>query len=327
MAVTQVTTRNVVIENVTQIPKSAAKVAAAFLVLQPYPYVVGHDLFRAPQAHYFQEPEVQIQPWKGSLVVITNAIPLSDAKDIRRVKQAQFFQEPETQLAPQKGFLLATLTSYAQVASPLYTQRAVVFENVSQITSWKGTLPVINVSASVPQSSDVFSGHDTQGWPLESYEPPTYPLQWKSNPVVINSFPVYNPAIDRRSKQALYFPDVEFTVQPWRSNVVVLNTFPVYVPSHDVQRQRQAYYAPEPESYLKTAPYNALIINGTVAPFSVSPPPPTISVWTADAVNVTADSVAFTWDGADLINGGASGIQPIGSKGGVAYTISEILRF
>jgi hypothetical protein len=324
MAVTQVTTRNVVIENVVQIPKSAAKVAAAFLVLQPYPYVVAHDLFRTHQALYFQEPEVQIQPWKGSLVVITNATPISPAKDARRAKQATFFPEVETQIAPQKSYL-NTLASYAQVASTLYSSKSLLVENVTRITSWKGTINVLNVAQGVPQSSDVFSGHDTQGWPLESFEPPTFLQTWKSNAVITNSFPVYTPATDRRSKQALYYPDVEFYIQPWKSNVVVLNTFPVYNPAID-RRSKQSLFFVEPESYLKVAPFNQVIINGTIAAFVGAVVPPTLSVWTADATSITCDSIFFTWDGADLINGGASG-TPQNAKNQISYTVSPILRF
>ena len=53
---------------------------------------------------------------------------------------------------------------------------------------------------------------------------------------------------------------------------------------------------------------------------------PVVSAWTADATHVTADSVSFTCDGADLINGGGTDIPQPPSKG-PAITKSQYLRF
>ena len=61
-------------------------------------------------------------------------------------------------------------------------------------------------------------------------------------------------------------------------------------------------------------------------PTAIGPSPPDFSVWTTDSTAITADSVSFTCDGADLINGGSSGSVPQ-KGGGIAYTVSQILRF
>jgi hypothetical protein len=49
-----------------------------------------------------------------------------------------------------------------------------------------------------------------------------------------------------------------------------------------------------------------------------------VSAWTADSGIVTADSINFTCDGADLINGGGT---PEIEKGGPAKNVSQYLRF
>ena len=52
--------------------------------------------------------------------------------------------------------------------------------------------------------------------------------------------------------------------------------------------------------------------------------PPVVSAWTADATKVTADSINFTCDGADLINGGGTDVA---NPGGLARSVSQYLRF
>ena len=53
--------------------------------------------------------------------------------------------------------------------------------------------------------------------------------------------------------------------------------------------------------------------------------PPDFSVWTTDSTSITADTLNFTCDGADLINGGDSGAKI--RTGGLSYTVSQILKF
>ena len=253
---------NVVVDNVTLLPKSGAARAAASLVLQPHPYVPGNDVARALQAKFFQEPETQISAWKGSRIVIDESL-YRVANDVQRIPQAKFFQEPEVYLQPQKGYLV-TLSTYATVPQITSAPRSLVIENTSVIQPWLGSSVVINVSPGVVQSSDVFYSQDTQGWPIESFEPPVAIQPWRSSFVVINSFPSYVPGHDvQRATQAKFFPEVEFTIQPWRSNIVVLNRFAAYVPGTDVQRARNALYFQEPESFQRPAPFNELITNGS----------------------------------------------------------------
>lgn len=64
-----------------------------------------------------------------------------------------------------------------------------------------------------------------------------------------------------------------------------------------------------------------------IAPI-IPPPqqgPPDFSVWTTDSTSITADTLNFTCDGADLINGGDSGAKI--KTGGISYTVSQILKF
>ena len=70
-----------------------------------------------------------------------------------------------------------------------------------------------------------------------------------------------------------------------------------------------------------------VVIAQIVPPSGPIPPNPfiqTISAWTTDAVNVTADSINYTCDGADLINGG--GFSEAETTG-PARNVSQYLRF
>jgi hypothetical protein len=61
-----------------------------------------------------------------------------------------------------------------------------------------------------------------------------------------------------------------------------------------------------------------------------SPVGPHRSVWTTDATKITADTINFTADGADLINGGGTPIDEkpgTSAQGGLAYNVSQYLRF
>lgn len=49
-----------------------------------------------------------------------------------------------------------------------------------------------------------------------------------------------------------------------------------------------------------------------------------VSAWTADSAIVTADTINFTCDGADLINGGGT---PLIEKARPADNVSQYLRF
>jgi hypothetical protein len=69
-----------------------------------------------------------------------------------------------------------------------------------------------------------------------------------------------------------------------------------------------------------------LIFNVPPIPPPVIVQAPIVSVWTTDSTVITADSLNYTADGADLINGGSSGASPQ-KKGGIAYTVSQWTRY
>lgn len=53
-----------------------------------------------------------------------------------------------------------------------------------------------------------------------------------------------------------------------------------------------------------------------------------LQIWTADSTSITADTVNFTADGADLINGGGAAIiEPVnhGARNRLAYTVTAQL--
>jgi hypothetical protein len=84
------------------------------------------------------------------------------------------------------------------------------------------------------------------------------------------------------------------------------------------------------QQYDKTNQPQLVFVPVVFIPPVIAPPvliqAPIVSVWTTDSTQVTADSICFTADGADLVNGGSSGASPQKS-GGIAYTVSQWTRF
>jgi hypothetical protein len=316
--------QNVVIENITVLPKSAAKVAAAFLVLTTLPITPAKDVTRLkPQARYFQETEVFVKPQTGSLNTLGLGGGYNATKDVRRQSQAKVFSEPDTFLKTAPiSTIAAELTPVppALQISPYYTPQ-VVIENLITVKSQRGSRIVID-AAGTPTSADLLSGMDTIGWPPEPDF--FFAVQQKGTPGVINSFPVYNPATDvRRAKQALAFAEAETFLKTAPSYNVTLNVTP-YNPARDVtrlkvqakyfqeadtfalarrgftpavsftpysfatdvRRAKQSLYFEEQPTQVRIEPYNALIINGTAIP----PPSPPILSGVAGPLSAT-----LTW--------------------------------
>lgn len=60
------------------------------------------------------------------------------------------------------------------------------------------------------------------------------------------------------------------------------------------------------------------------------PPPNILALWTADTTVITTDTLYFTADGANLINGGGTDIReapPTGNFNKLSYTVSAVIPF
>ena len=304
-----------IIENVTFLPKSAAKNAAAFNVLNTGPVTYQHDVRRATQAKVWSEPEtfVSLMP---KFTITTHITPYAAGTDLQRRAQMKVFSEPETFPQAQRSYLLSTLIlppTITSAAQTVFIPHSVFVENISWIKAQRGNLVVVllGVPAFVG-SADIFSGQDTYGWPLESLEPPTFVSPQRASPLVLNTFVAYNPATDpARRQQSKWFGEPETFPQAQRGYYLVVNqtafaynpatdvtrlrrqskffseedTFPrpqprfvggpqynfiVYNPATDVRRALQAKWYTDPDWFLRPAPFNALVINGTAAS-AVSP--------------------------------------------------------
>ena len=294
--------RPIIVENVTQWPKSAAKVAAAFLVLTSLPVTPQKDVKFARQAKVFVEQESYIQPQRGCFVTVISPAPYSPAKDVRRRPQDKTFIEQESFVQPQRGYLLATL---AANAIPSQIQISVinhVTENVSWVKQQRGTAVVLAQVAPIVQNSDIFISQDTYGWPPDPID--FFSPGQRGTNAVLNSFPVYNPATDvRRRPQDKTFVEGDSFVQQQHINYVVNNTFPYnpgtdaarlrpqakvfvegdafirpraplsnsikftpYAFATDVRRAKQQQVSQEVDTFTRPLPFNELVTNGTAAP-------------------------------------------------------------
>ena len=253
------------VENVTVLPKSAAKVAAGFLILTTVQYNPAPDVQRAKQAKFFEEPATFVKTQQPSNLVVLRGTPVTynPATDVRRATQAKVFEEPAVFLKPQYSnpLVLAAFVTQPQIFQSV---RNICIENASVVKAQKGTLVVLSQAPLITGSSDIFCGQDTYGWPKESAEPETFAKTQRGFPVITNAFTSYNPATDvRRAQQAKYFQDPEVFLPPTHINYVVNNTFP-YNPAIDVTRlKHQALYFPEPDTFLKTKGPLSIALNFT----------------------------------------------------------------
>lgn len=302
----------VVVENVIVLPKSAAKVAAGFLVLTTLPITPATDVRRQPQAKFFQEPDSFAQAQRSSFPVITNSLkPYNQATDVRRAPQAKALQEPDVFPQAQKGNLITTITAVSAPVPITLQRKTFTVETISVVKSQRGTPLVIGNGPTpvIVQSSDLLSGNDTYGWAspdqFDFFAPP-----WKVTELVVNTFPAYNPGADaKRTSQAKAFQEPDQFAQTQRIAPNIINlfgynpatdvtrlikqakwfeepasfvktqgtlgalNFKAYIPGTDVQRAKQAKVFQEPDIFTRTAPFSAIIINGTAIP---PPLPPTL---------------------------------------------------
>lgn len=296
----------IVVQNVMIFPKTAAKVAAAFLVITTLPVSVQNDVRRQPQAKVFSEPEVFAQAQRGSLTVVLTPTPppYNQANDVRRRRQEKVFSEPEVFAQPQKSFVAINLTPAPIPGFVGYAARAVVIENVSIVKQQRTGFVVLGQLPPLVQSSDIFIGQDTYGWPPEPNEF-FFPAQ-RPNPVVFNNFVAYNPATDvRRLSQAKVFSEPETFIQSQRNNYVINNTF-AYNPATDVTRlKHQAIYFAEPETFVRPrAPLSVTLNFKAYVPGT--------DVRRAKQAVYFQDPETFprVWTNNKLITEGVSGITP-----------------
>jgi hypothetical protein len=288
------------VENTTYLGVPAWKKSANFVALTGLPVTYQNDVRRQGQAKYFAEPETFLSTMKGNLLV-TGTV-LSQTQDVQRQRQAKFFQEPDFFVSTQKSFVLVTLAAYPPGLQQFTSQTAIVVENLLWTKPQRGSLNTLGLGPIAPQSSDIYCGQDTYGWPPESADPPTFPKTQAGAPLVYNNFVVYNPANDFRRPQAKYFEEPASFPLPQRTNPVLLSflaynptidviwrksqarwfqepetfvstmprfagsgtyNYTIYNPAIDVQRARQARYFVDPDIFLRPAPFSAIIINGT----------------------------------------------------------------
>jgi hypothetical protein len=323
-----------VVENVVTLPKSAEKVAAGFLVLTTFAvYNPATDVVKPPrQAKYFAEPEVFLSAMPA-FKAATNRSAYTTSTDIRRQAQAKYFADPEvfTKNQPSNNIVvLSTVSNAAQLPTVFRQVRYVFLESQTIVRSQKPARVVWDVPIIPPSSgtADVFRGQDTSGWPQEMFDPPVFVSRAPFSTIVLNTYTQYSYATDvQRARQGKYFQDPEIVIsiqKGWFGGGPAQN-FVAYNPATDVQRRHQGLYFPDPEVYLRPAPFDQLIINGTIAPYVPAPQPPTISDYTADSNQVTADSINYSCDGADLSNNGAVDIPetpPGQSSNRLAYSVS-----
>jgi hypothetical protein len=259
------TITSVTVENTTLLPRTAAKIAAALLVLQPYPYVVGHDVQRYPHPSFYPEPETFIQPQKLlPSVTLHPSFQYNANLDVQRAPQAKVFSEPEIFPQQQRGSPTVVLVSYPTPQYLITSVRSILAENVSTFRGQRGSLVVVLSQAAAPNvPADIFNGQDTFiGWPTDSFEPPTFPQQWKASAIVLNSFTAYNPAHDvQRLPQAKFFAPDDTFPQPWKTNVTILNGSAQYIYANDFRITQQKVYS-EPEVFAQAWRSNQVILNG-----------------------------------------------------------------
>lgn len=296
---------NIIVEQVSIFPKTAARVAAAFLILTSVQLTPATDVRRLPQAKVFGEPEVFAQAQKGSnVVILTQYAPYQAGMD-KRAPQAKFFGEPEVFSAPQRGNLLVIETAavpYNQATDARRYQKAFFGEpDEPRFYGQRFSQLVLNTAPAAPTSGDILLGQDTYGWP--PIEDVWAPAQ-RPSAVILNGFTTYNSALDvRRAPQAKFFGEPEVFAQAQRLYSLVDDTaaynprtdvrllraqarvfgepevflkaqgglslavnFTPYVPGNDVRRAVQAKAFADPEIFSRSAPFNALIVNGAAAP-------------------------------------------------------------
>jgi len=192
-----------------------------------------------------------------------------------------------------QGFLVTMITAGPQLAD--FTQQAVV--TPSQ--------PFHSIAPSAPVNPGFFFAQpqfDTTQIPARLIKPPAVAAKNRNQ-----QFVTAGPSPSDQLAQQQIQPQLNAGALPGPSKKIQ----PTIIFAFEQQYDKNSY----PLVFTVPTIYNPPII----------PPPvigqPDISVWTTDS-QITADSIAFTCDGADLINGGAT--QVPGFEGDrPAYTVSS----
>lgn len=287
--------KSVIIENVTHLPKTQAKIAAGFLVLTSLPTPQPLDVTRLkPQAKVFIEPDSWVNQQRGQLLAIQPQSPAN--LDVTRLRgQAKVFVEPEPFANAQRGS--SNVLQPSQIVVPtqiLASLRTVIVENVSWVHPQRSSPLVTNVPQVVVTSGDIFISQDVYGWPESD---PVWINPARGSFVVDNSFTQYNPGTDaRRAKQSQYFQEPDAWSNPQGQHTTVLNfayifvtdvtrfgkqskwfiepdafvrpqaplspalNFKSYVPGTDIRRAKQALYFEEPPAFVRSFPANLVVI-------------------------------------------------------------------
>ncbi len=182
----------VIVENVSLLPKTAARTAANLLVLQSYP--PPPQIFASKRVVQVENP-TRVQPWKGSLLVL--------------------------------GTGPNALTADIFIGQDTYGWPVEMFEAPTFPQAWKYNSVIYN-----SYSTYVFANDRRAKQAVVFYEEDTFFKQWKSSQVLLNTFIPYVPGTDvARAKQALYFtdPEIFFGAQP-KNPIVIGGTSALVMP-------------------------------------------------------------------------------------------------
>ena len=313
MAATQYSSNPVVTENTVFLGKTAAKVAAALLVLTTFPVTPAHDARRATQAKWFDEAPTFVAQRRPFPVSI-NITPYVPAKDVRRATQGKVWSDPDNFTSRQPSFSVVTLATYAAPAQQFRSTQAVLAETFTSIRPQRSWLTTLGNGPIPVQSSDILTGQDTYGWPPDAAEPPTFPQGQRSYPVVLNGFAAYNPATDeQRRPQSKWFTEPESFIQGQRWSFAVVNTFP-YNPNADViWRRPQSKFFSEPEVFARQQPH---LIGSPVFNFSAYVPGTDVrratqSKWFSDYEQFYPELFGKGMPFSQLLINGKSGTPPL----------------
>lgn len=173
------------IENVTFLPKSAARIAANLLVLQSYPALA--QSFRSVR-NVGIENVSQISAWRGHLNTL--------------------------------GTGPNALTADILSGQDTYGWPLEAFEPPTFLKPWTYNQVILNSFSTYNVATDVRRAKQA----LFFQEPESFLKPWRSNVVVLNTFIPYVPSTDvRRAKQALYFQEPETFFRPMPYNALVIN--------------------------------------------------------------------------------------------------------
>jgi hypothetical protein len=194
------------------------------------------------------------------------------------------------------GWLVTMITAGPQLAD--LTLQAQLIPARPFLSQFQGpTVPPVLIGA--PQA-------DTTQIPARIFSPPAKAVPGQQQPYLVGGPSPSDSFAQQQIQGRIFAPSL-----PGPSHKVQPAIIFVFEQQYDKADQPQLIFVP--------TIYNPPIIPPPVIG------PPDISVWTADATSITADTVAFTCDGADLINGGGVQNRENASRTHArpAYTVSS----